>query len=40
MVDEATCIGCTHCRNACPVDAIVGAHLYMHTVIRIGMHGL
>ena len=23
MIDEALCIGCTHCRNACPVDAIV-----------------
>jgi electron transport complex protein RnfB len=27
------CIGCTHCINACPVDAIVGAHQLMHTVI-------
>lgn len=33
VVDEALCIGCTHCRNACPVDAILGAHQYMHTVI-------
>ncbi len=33
-VDEALCIGCTHCRNACPVDAIVGAHQFMHTVIE------
>jgi len=33
LVDEARCIGCTHCRNACPVDAIVGAHHFMHTVI-------
>jgi len=22
VIDEALCIGCTHCRNACPVDAI------------------
>jgi len=34
VIDEALCIGCTHCRNACPVDAIVGAHLFMHTVIE------
>jgi electron transport complex protein RnfB len=32
-IDEAACIGCTHCRVACPVDAIVGAHQFMHTVI-------
>ena len=33
VIDESLCIGCTHCRTACPVDAIVGAHLLMHTVI-------
>ena len=33
VIDEALCIGCTHCRSACPVDAIVGAHQLMHTVI-------
>ena len=33
-IDESRCIGCTHCKNACPVDAITGAHQYMHTVIR------
>ncbi len=33
VIDESACIGCYHCRNACPVDAIVGAHQYMHTVI-------
>ena len=33
VIDEAVCIGCTHCRSACPVDAIVGAHQLMHTVI-------
>ena len=33
VIDEARCIGCTHCRNACPVDAIVGANQLMHTVI-------
>jgi electron transport complex protein RnfB len=25
VIDEATCIGCTKCIQACPVDAIVGA---------------
>jgi electron transport complex protein RnfB len=30
---EATCIGCTKCIQACPVDAIVGASKRMHTVI-------
>ena len=34
VIDEAVCIGCTHCRSACPVDAIVGAHQLMHTVIQ------
>ncbi len=34
VVDEVLCIGCTHCRNACPVDAIVGSHQLMHTVIE------
>ena len=33
VIDEALCIGCTHCREVCPVDAIVGAHQLMHTVI-------
>jgi electron transport complex protein RnfB len=33
IIDEAACIGCYHCRNACPVDAIVGAPQFMHTVI-------
>ena len=34
LIDEAHCIGCTHCRSACPVDAIVGAQQMMHTVIE------
>jgi electron transport complex protein RnfB len=33
VVDEALCIGCTWCREVCPVDAIVGANQLMHTVI-------
>jgi electron transport complex protein RnfB len=34
VIDESLCIGCLHCRNACPVDAIVGAQHLMHTVIK------
>ena len=33
LIDEARCIGCTLCIEACPVDAIVGAAQLMHTVI-------
>jgi electron transport complex protein RnfB len=33
FIDEAICIGCTKCIQACPVDAIVGAAKRMHTVI-------
>jgi len=33
LIDEARCIGCTLCIQACPVDAILGAQKVMHTVI-------
>src|SRR3546814_11023926 len=33
VIDEAHCIGCTLCIQACPVDAIVGSNKLMHTVI-------
>jgi len=32
-IDENTCIGCTLCIQACPVDAIVGAAKQLHTII-------
>lgn len=32
-IDEERCIGCARCLPACPVDAIVGAHRYAHTVL-------
>lgn len=32
-IDEETCIGCTKCIQACPVDAIIGTAKKMHTVI-------
>jgi Na+-translocating ferredoxin:NAD+ oxidoreductase subunit B len=32
-IDEARCIGCTLCIQACPVDAIAGAPKLMHAVL-------
>ena len=34
VIDEHTCIGCTLCIQACPVDAIVGAAKQLHTVVE------
>lgn len=33
-INEADCIGCTKCIQACPVDAILGSNKQMHTVIE------
>lgn len=33
IIDESTCIGCTLCIQACPVDAIIGAAKQMHTIV-------
>jgi H+/Na+-translocating ferredoxin:NAD+ oxidoreductase subunit B len=33
VIDEARCIGCAKCLPPCPVDAIVGAPRFMHTVV-------
>jgi len=32
VIDEARCIGCAKCLPPCPVDAIIGAPRYLHTV--------
>jgi len=32
-IQEADCIGCTKCIDACPVDAIMGSGKMMHTVL-------
>ncbi|HEV7433040.1 MAG TPA: RnfABCDGE type electron transport complex subunit B, partial [Steroidobacteraceae bacterium] len=32
-IDPDQCIGCARCLPPCPVDAILGAQRYMHTVI-------
>ncbi|WP_371743129.1 electron transport complex subunit RsxB [Polynucleobacter sp. AP-Elch-400A-B2] len=34
FIDPKTCIGCTLCIQACPVDAIVGASKQMHVVLN------
>jgi electron transport complex protein RnfB len=33
-IDESRCIGCGRCLAPCPVDAIVGASRFMHTVVE------
>jgi Na+-translocating ferredoxin:NAD+ oxidoreductase subunit B len=32
-IDESRCIGCARCLPPCPVDAIIGAAKFLHTVI-------
>jgi electron transport complex protein RnfB len=39
VIDEERCIGCAKCLPACPVDAIVGAQRFMHTVLSAQCNG-
>ncbi|MEP7208593.1 MAG: RnfABCDGE type electron transport complex subunit B [Casimicrobiaceae bacterium] len=39
VIDETTCIGCTLCIQACPVDAIVGGPTRMHAVLSAACTG-
>jgi len=39
FIVEQDCIGCVKCLAACPVDAILGAAKYMHTVIAVECTG-
>jgi electron transport complex protein RnfB len=39
VIDEQRCIGCALCLPVCPVDAIVGAHQYLHTVVAVECTG-
>lgn len=32
-IDQETCIGCTKCIKACPVDAIVGTAKHLHHIV-------
>lgn len=34
VIDEAWCIGCTLCIDACPTDAVLGSNKLMHTIIE------
>jgi len=33
LIDEESCIGCAKCLPPCPVDAIIGAPRFMHTIM-------
>jgi Na+-translocating ferredoxin:NAD+ oxidoreductase subunit B len=39
VIDEERCIGCARCLPPCPVDAIVGAAKYSHTVLADRCNG-
>jgi Na+-translocating ferredoxin:NAD+ oxidoreductase subunit B len=38
-IDPERCVGCARCLPACPVDAILGAQRYLHTVIERDCNG-
>ena len=33
-IDQDACLGCARCLPVCPVDAIIGAQRYLHTVLE------
>jgi Na+-translocating ferredoxin:NAD+ oxidoreductase subunit B len=33
-IEQDACIGCARCLPVCPVDAIIGAQRYLHTVLE------
>lgn len=33
-IDEKNCVGCAKCASFCPVDAIIGAPNFIHTVVQ------
>ncbi|MES2206590.1 MAG: RnfABCDGE type electron transport complex subunit B [Pseudomonadota bacterium] len=39
FIDESQCIGCALCLAVCPVDAIIGAPQWMHTVLQADCTG-
>ncbi len=39
VIDEPACIGCARCTEVCPVDAIIGAAQFSHTVIAADCTG-
>jgi electron transport complex protein RnfB len=38
-IDPRECIGCARCLPACPVDSILGAHRFLHTVLEAACTG-
>jgi electron transport complex protein RnfB len=39
FIDAGECIGCARCLPPCPVDAIIGAHRFLHTVLESACTG-
>jgi electron transport complex protein RnfB len=38
-IDPGECIGCARCLPVCPVDSIIGAQRYLHTVLEAACTG-